>query len=54
MDFPLKRFIQVLVVDFFPDGVFGGPAVISAGLLFPFVPLALNSIVLVTLKTKPL
>jgi len=29
--------------------VFGGPAVISAGFLFPFVPVALNSIVLVAL-----
>ncbi|AZO30799.1 MULTISPECIES: HPP family protein [unclassified Mesorhizobium] len=30
-------------------GVLGGPAVISAGFLFPFVPVALNSIILVTL-----
>ncbi|MER8461197.1 HPP family protein [Mesorhizobium sp. M1300] len=29
--------------------VFGGPAVFSSGLLFPFVPVALNSIVLVAL-----
>ncbi|WP_322418665.1 HPP family protein [Mesorhizobium huakuii] len=29
--------------------VLGGPAVISAGFLFPFVPVALNSIILVTL-----
>lgn len=29
--------------------VFGGPAVISAGFLFPFVPVALNSVVLVAL-----
>lgn len=29
--------------------VFGGPAVISAGLLFPFVPVAVNSILLVAL-----
>ncbi|TIM15157.1 MAG: HPP family protein [Mesorhizobium sp.] len=29
--------------------VFGGPAVIDAGFLFPFVPVALNSIVLVAL-----
>lgn len=29
--------------------VLGGPAVVSAGFLFPFVPVALNSIILVTL-----
>ncbi|WP_296745969.1 HPP family protein [Mesorhizobium sp.] len=30
-------------------GVLGGPAVAAAGFLFPFVPVALNSIILVTL-----
>ncbi|MDX8482618.1 HPP family protein [Mesorhizobium sp. VK24D] len=30
-------------------GVLGGPAVTAAGFLFPFVPVALNSIILVTL-----
>ncbi|OBQ58474.1 HPP family protein [Mesorhizobium erdmanii] len=30
-------------------GVLGGPAVVSAGFLFPFVPVALNSIILVAL-----
>ncbi|TIW20676.1 MAG: HPP family protein, partial [Mesorhizobium sp.] len=30
-------------------GVLGGPAVAAAGFLFPFVPVALNSVILVTL-----